>query len=962
MGVFKIKYNKKSLVITKSFLVMLFSIFIIISSLSYSTISLKNSECENEKIIGKISREIEIPAGSDYFIKFSKNNLTLEGEDFPAFSSGLSEKVKDAIAKSPRWIQHRLTMQFKTIDGDKYADLIIESSLKYVDEIAFSIACSPLAEVSSPDIIRDNILTLYENDQWIKYADIVDYDDGFGNYFSTIRYRVIENGTVKEFEYPPEIYYWYVVHPQLTGEKPEFIYGEFWRDYIFNHNDIGYPLLKEKLSNIYYLWDCKSYFQDKDRTWNWSITNHPTAVEVISYWVGKTVPEQAYGDRPSQANIIAHEHNGWCGELQKIAVAAQRAALIPSVGIFDSGEDHVWREFYERGWHENDNWWADGGGAVDEPDVYAYGWKKDMSALFAKNGDNSIYEVTPTYIHPEDRVSVNFKFLDRRLNPVDGARVVVTVWGPKDITFIKNKIFEVIEKIWDFIPELFKIKFIQSLYEKINERITKIPDSVDGPIYCIWNYTDISGNCLFELGANRSYIFIIQYGNIKKPLSLARFNAIRFLQNPKDKQYVILIPFIPPIKTKHKNIQMPGGDVHFNISFDTKTYQIQNTLLSNQKKVIYEKNGEIDFLIVDEENFEKYRQGLSYNCYNYLSTSKGDISVSTPQNNYYFIFRNNGRTSNIILNFTINARMQIADDKIQIVKPDTSIFDNPVRNIGEKIIFNGIATDNITLYINNESNELTIVDYEWNYQWDTKGLSPSSYLIEAFCGNAKDQSEIKLIDKSPPTIKIDSPFDNEIIDAEEIIIFGQSLDNRDVLKVEVSLDDGEYILANGSAFWSIHWDISNFTLSNHNISARAFDASGCVSYDNITFVLNESGHSWAPIINSFYNKPENPTNESNVVVYANVSTGSPFNIQKIVLYWDDGIITECAQMFRYGDNPIQNRHEEDPLKNESNEPLFGFELGQFLTGKNISYWIEAFDSANNSIKTDLKSFVIEGVF
>ena len=181
MGVFKIKYNKKSIVITKSFLVILFSIFLIIPSLSYSTISLKNSEGENEKIIGKISREIEIPAGSDYFIKFSKNNLTLEGEDLPAFSSGLSEKIVYAIAKSPKWIQRRLTLKFQTINNDTYADLILGSDIKYVDEIAFCIACSSFGNVPGTDIILDNVLTLYEIDEMINYADIVDYDDESGN-------------------------------------------------------------------------------------------------------------------------------------------------------------------------------------------------------------------------------------------------------------------------------------------------------------------------------------------------------------------------------------------------------------------------------------------------------------------------------------------------------------------------------------------------------------------------------------------------------------------------------------------------------------------------------------------------------------------------------------------------------------------------------------------------------------
>ena len=91
------------------------------------------TDFKDDKKIGKISREIEIPIGSDYFIKFSKDNLTLEGENFPPLSSDLSKKIKDAIAKSPKWIQQRLTLQFQVIKDEDYADLILETNMKYVD-------------------------------------------------------------------------------------------------------------------------------------------------------------------------------------------------------------------------------------------------------------------------------------------------------------------------------------------------------------------------------------------------------------------------------------------------------------------------------------------------------------------------------------------------------------------------------------------------------------------------------------------------------------------------------------------------------------------------------------------------------------------------------------------------------------------------------------------------------------
>ena len=932
---------------------------IILSGFSNTVYSTKNYDGENENKIGRIAREIEILAESDYYIKFSSDNLTLEGKKITPYSSGLSEKIKDAIAKSPKWIQRELTRQFHEIDGEEYADLILEMSQKYVDEIAFSIASSSIGNVPSADIIRDNVLTLYENDEWLKYADIVDYDENQGNYYSTIKYQVIENGIVKQLEYSPEIYYWYIVHPEIIS-KADYVYGKFWRDYLFNHNDLGYPLLKEKLSEINYLWDCKSYSQPGHRLWSWSMENHPTAVEAISYWIGKTVPNQAFGDRPGQPNFIAHEHNGWCGELKILAVAAHGTALIPSVSVSNIGEDHVWREFYERGWHQSDNWWADGGGAIDVPDVYAYGWGKDMSAIFAKKCDQSIFEVTPTYIHPEDRNSISFKVLDRRFNPVDGARVTVTVWGPKDITWIKYKLFEIVENLWDLIPPLLKGKILQFLFNKLNERINKIPNSVDGATYCIWNYTDMDGKCSFELGQNRSYIFVIQYGNLRDPLQLARKNSIRTLKYPMDKEYNIWFPLIPPTKVKHSEADMPSGEVSFEISFDTKSYQVQRGTIGTDKGV-YERDGKIDFFIVDENNFNKYREDMRFKCYNYISGSKDNFVVNAQKNNWYLVFRNNGRESNIILNFTVTAEMETAEDKVQIVSPDTSIFENPIFNIGETIAISGIATDNIILYVDGVPNEVTVHDNEWFYEWDTTGIAPGNYLIEAESGDAQYEILIKLIDVIPPIIKIDTPNDYEITEAEILTIEGIAADNMGVERVEVSFDDEDWREAFGTESWSIDWEIGNYSLENHKITARAFDTVGGVSLDEITIVINESGHSWGPQINSLYHQPDNPTNVSNVVIYANVTMGSPYTINRVALYWDDGTLTTIKDMYRYGDNPVQERHEEDPLKNMSNDPIYGLELGQFLNGSNITYWIEAFDTANNSGISSKNSFTIEKI-
>ena len=153
-------------------------------------------------------------------------------------------------------------------------------------------------------------------------------------------------------------------------------------------------------------------------------------------------------------------------------------------------------------------------------------------------------------------------------------------------------------------------------------------------------------------------------------------------------------------------------------------------------------------------------------------------------------------------------------------------------------------------------------------------------------------------------------------------------------------------------------DLSNYGIGDHRISARSFDIDKRVSYDEISFVINESGHNWSPIINDFYHQPNNLTNTSNIVIYANVTVGSSFSIDRVVLFFDDGTQIKAKKMFMYANNPIQDRHEEDPLKNMSNEPIFGLELGQFETNTNITYWIKAFDSANNSILSSKKNLII----
>ena len=952
--------KKSAIYIGRFFLVNLIVCLLTFPGVLGSSFLTNTVKSADQTIVSKITKEIEIPPGADYYVHFDSQNLTLKSKEIVPYSDGLSATVIAAIAKSPRWIQPALANQFKTLsDPEMYADWLLNSNKQYTDEIAFCIAHCPSGKVPPPDLLVQNVESLYAADQWIQYADIIDYDDSSGNYYSTIRYAVLVNGTTQHFLLPPEIYYWYIVHPKITAEDVDPVYGTLWRDYLFEHNDLGYPLLKEKLSTIKYLWDCTSYSQPSGRLWDTWIALHPTAIEAVSYWIGKTVPYPAVGDRPSQPNIITHEHNGWCGELQMIAVAAQRAALIPSIAASNVGEDHVWREFYERGWHENDNWWSDTGGMVDNPDIYAYGWGKNMSAIYQYRGDDTIKDDTARYIHPEDRLTVTFMVKDSFLQPVDGARVAVLVKGPKDISWYKDFIWEKIQGVWDRLPQILKGKILSFLFEKFKGRYDAIPTEVNGMTVTVWNYTDLNGKCSFQLGKHHEYLFIIQEGNLKKPWQLARHNLIRSLKTGESKDFLILLPDVSHPPQRLVKQELPSGECQFSVAFSSRAYQRQRNYFTTG---IGEQDvaGVVDCFFVDALNFENYQAGKRFTGYQYMQAEQGNLQIATQQQEWYVVFRNHGRMTTVVLNASVQVSCSTESSRVQIVTPETSVFSLPIFNVGDVVVISGIATNDVVLSIENDTHIITPLNGAWSYDWGTSGMLPDrTYLVHATCGEASDSISILLQDNIPATVEIITPVPGAIVSRGTMNISGVSSDNVGVDYVAVCIDDEPWTAPQGMTNWTISWDLSSLALGDHVISATAVDAEGFGMVQTIPFVLNESGHGWGPEVVQLSHVPLSPTNTSNVVVYANVTTTGPFSIAQVVLFVNNGTGTSSQEMYRYADHPIQARHEEDPKVNESNVPLFGCELGQFSQGETITYWIVTADTAQNTKQSDVMSFTIE---
>ncbi len=173
----------------------------------------------------------------------------------------------------------------------------------------------------------------------------------------------------------------------------------------------------------------------------WTTDTH--AVEVTSHWVETTLALNAQdhndGNRPRQIVRIQFEHNGNCGELSDLTLGAMRASLIPYIEVLGIAGDHCWGAFFERGWHQMDNYWSAGGSVIANWDNYHYGWNRDWGSFITYRGDGAMEAPFPINLTNRvydqngnggsDRGNITVKVTDQNGNPIDGVRVSLADWN-----------------------------------------------------------------------------------------------------------------------------------------------------------------------------------------------------------------------------------------------------------------------------------------------------------------------------------------------------------------------------------------------------------------------------------------------------------------------------------------------------------------------------------------------------
>ena len=365
--------------------------------------------------------------------KFNSTDGTLE---YVSNLLTLSTESEAAVAKSPAWIRTTLEntlRQLTPTNQTKWAGVINDAVDPYIDEIAFSVANSSVEYLSSPyaytELFEDNAFLIYEIDNDLSYVEVVDYGHSYTDedYYSTTKYwKMDEQGNLHQLEVPREVYYWYLVHPKITDEIPAYIDpdiienngthnnnitspedGYFWRDYLYNHNDDGYPKLKYALMSSEVL---NNYTFDTF-----------SAIGAIDHWIAQTLQFTSNSERPHQPVRIYKKHIGRCGEHADFRAAALRIGLIPATSILSISGDHTWNEFWDESWVHYD------GGALNNPLVYENGWGKVFGSVFEIRSDGVLTPVTDIY--SEGWATLEIYVFDSYGEPVDGARILLGTGG-----------------------------------------------------------------------------------------------------------------------------------------------------------------------------------------------------------------------------------------------------------------------------------------------------------------------------------------------------------------------------------------------------------------------------------------------------------------------------------------------------------------------------------------------------
>jgi outer membrane protein assembly factor BamB len=274
----------------------------------------------------------------------------------------------------------------------------------------------------------------------------------------------------------------------------------------------------------------------------------------------------------------------------------------------------------------------------------------------------------------------------------------------------------------------------------------------------------------------------------------------------------------------------------------------------------------------------------------------GDGNTSTDQNSTHQ-YGDNG-TYSVTLRITDNGGE--TDEVLKYVTvinvPPNANFifspDNP--SIHDLIQFSDISFDP----------DGTIVSWHWDFG-DGSGTSTDQNPTYSYNDNGTYDVTLSVTDNdgltdtdtkkitiegegsTPVTVEITFPTQNGIVEGA-VTVIGTATADDTIQKVEVKIDSGSWILANGTESWSYKWDTISVSNGDHTIHARSYDGNDYSNIDSVDITVdNPTSHAnQAPIVTISY--PGNMYTVYGTITLAGTASDNDGAIQNVQIRIDFG--------------------------------------------------------------------------
>lgn len=676
---------------------------------------------DNWVLLDSWSDNLVIQPDEYYAVGFDPVNQSLIG-------AGPEEVLNDvcwqAIDRAPLWLRDALIDQLTNISyiyfRDMMAQVIVDAEDPYVDEIAFSIAHLSRDLVGGGHImeslLQENAQSIYEADPYLNYVWLIDYgDSNDDDYWTTVRYRIVtDTDDTTTVELDRDMYYWWIVHPRLSDEIPRYIdpstgqyqpppVGVFWRDYLFNHADEGYPLFREAMEGCEVL---------GGTLWN-NGTPANGAVGRVTQWINDVMEFGSGAERPIQPVRIYTLHLGRCGEHSDITAAAGRICLIPTLCTMAFCNDHTWNEYWLptvnggiwRSWEPVNNMTGDS---------LAYeGWGHEFPAVFEWRGDGFVETVTERYTSGSS--DLNITITDAWGTPVDGVNVELA-----------------------------------SNYQ------------YGGLYHCTSVFTDCNGQASVKIGENRNIFLrldspIGSYPNNPGQYVLILENTI----GDTTYEWTHQLSIVETLEiTTAPDPPNPTENYLMEVSFEIPAEIVRERIWSNSQFSWVPGSGITDFAMLDADNFTEFQAGEA--CYGlevgqYLGS--GHVSFALPTDDaWYAVISNTDRVTNAqCVNVSVNLYVdsELAADPGLTIKPTVFRLDqnypNPF-NPSTMISFNLPQSSPVRLVVYNLlGQEVAVLMDEYRtvgmhrVQVDGSGFASGTYFYRIDAGNFQAVRKMEIV-------------------------------------------------------------------------------------------------------------------------------------------------------------------------------------------------------------------------